>query len=392
FVGYNKIGQDIGGGLWKTEPSASVVDKFGNPVRDSTAVFFTIATQDYNPIIRKILGSPNLPPIACEVIYVQNSVSGANVNIVGSSVTFNEGPISGNQERGVAFTSLTYRGVETNGKLWIVASAATSNGVVVKDSLLVDLALNEPELSCSSGQPSVIRAATGCWTWIPVTGTLSDGQANGINGSPIGFGSTRGVFTLYYDLDGWHNNCLYESGNSNSCSYTTYELLNPGKPTPVWPADFSQPLQAAAITNSSGSATDTLVFDCNDVDDPQQTDPPFPIISTENVTITVSVIGSGVTCQPPSVTLSKQHYTPPADPQSPAELECRVGTCVTWCNNVIVDPVSLQQVDLKRKMVDYRSREVFQIPDANCLGWYTPACSNSPEADMAELRAQINAK
>ncbi|MCC7430522.1 hypothetical protein IT568_06760, partial [bacterium] len=42
FVGYNKIGQDIGGGLWKTEPSASVVDKFGNPVRDSTAVFFTI--------------------------------------------------------------------------------------------------------------------------------------------------------------------------------------------------------------------------------------------------------------------------------------------------------------------------------------------------------------
>lgn len=405
FVGYAGTGENIGGGLWKTEVSATVTDKYDNPVQDSTAVFFTTDENDFFKIIRRVPGTSGNPPVQCEVVDLQNPVSGSEVNIVGAAVTFNESPLGGDQTRGVAYTELTYRGFETNGEIWIHASAAGANGqMIISDSLLVKLGLNEPELSSSATQPGIINEAGACWTRIDVTANLVDGQQNAITGTPIQFTATRGRFTEYIDLDGWVNNCLYETDpvsgelDPNSCYALNYQLLNPGKPLPNYPEDFVQPLVAAVLTNSGGSATNTLVFACDDVDDPQQTDPPFPIISTENVTITVSVIGTGVNDQPPSITLTKQHYNPGEDPQSPADLKCRVGTCVNgaspwgspFCFKSVVDPVDLSQKDLKRTVLDFRSREVFEVPDASCTNWYTIGCG--PVANLVEQVEAYTAK
>ncbi|KAA3600927.1 MAG: hypothetical protein DWQ06_08895 [Calditrichaeota bacterium] len=404
FVGYAPAGENIGGGLWKTEVSASVVDAYDNPVQDSTAVFFTTDENDFFKIIRRIPGTAGNPPVQCEVVDLQNPVSGSEVNIGGAAVTFNESPLGGDQTKGVAYTELTYRGFETNGEVWVFASAAGANGDPIIDSLLVDLGLNEPELSSSATQPGIINEAGACWTRIDVTANLVDGQQNAITGTPIQFTATRGRFTEYIDLDGWVNNCLYEvdpiSGelDANSCYALNYQLLNPGKPLPNYPEDFVQPLIASVLTNSGGSATNTLVFACDDVDDPQQTDPPFPIISTENVTITVSVIGTGVNDQPPSITLTKQHYNPGEDPQSPADLKCRVGTCVNgaspwgspFCFKSIVDPIDLTSKDLKRKVLDFRSREVFEVPDGSCTNWYTIGCG--PVANLVEQVEAYTAK
>lgn len=400
FVGYAGTGENIGGGLWKTEVSASVVDIYDNPVQDSTAVFFTTDENDFFKVIRRIPGTSGNPPISCEVADLQNPVSGSEINIGGASVTFNESPLGGDQTKGVAYTELTYRGFETNGEVWIFASAAGADGNPVIDSLLIQLGLNEPELSSSTTQPGIINEAGNCWARIDVTANLVDGQQNSIRGTPIQFTATRGRFTEYIDLDGWVNNCLYEvnpvSGelDENSCYALNYQLLNPGKPLPNYPEDFVQPLIAAVLTNSVGSATNTLIFGCDDVDDPQQTDPPFPIISTENITITVSVVGTGVNDQPPSITLTKQHYNPGEDPQSPADLKCRVGTCVNgaspwgspFCFKSIVDPVDLSQKDLKRKVLDFRSREIFEVPDPSCTNWYSIGCGT-----VANLVEQVEA-
>jgi hypothetical protein len=90
---------NIGGGLWEVEVSATITDAEGNPVADGTAVFFSL---------------PDEPEFASIVAYAFVG----NENADGDSIP------------GVAYTKLTYEGQYSNEEIAVSASVGTGENNV----------------------------------------------------------------------------------------------------------------------------------------------------------------------------------------------------------------------------------------------------------------------
>ena len=114
-IGGFDSGEEMGGGLWEVEVAALITDRWGNPVGDGTAVFFSL-----NP-------NPDYALIVTDETYVGNENA------------------SGDTLAGTAFTSIIYDGTYTNETVTVSVDVA---GVDFSGALMLPLQNGEITMIC----------------------------------------------------------------------------------------------------------------------------------------------------------------------------------------------------------------------------------------------------
>lgn len=176
FISGFDSGINVGGGLWRIVAGAIVRDVYNNPVDYGTSVFFSIPFNPYN------------------VQIVANAYSG-NASVNGDSLA------------GVAYTKLTYSGMNTFDEIVIEARSGsfTPSGeyVSVYGYSAVILPLNQPIIEAQAVPWHLDFSEQATWTNITslvaeVWVSLIDSQGNLIHGADILLSSPRGNF-IYCD-------------------------------------------------------------------------------------------------------------------------------------------------------------------------------------------------
>lgn len=164
-ITYDSRADDAGGGAWALEVSALVSDRYFNAVADSIPVAFTI-------------GGDN-PEIAS----------------IGHGFTGNQNRF-GRPREGVAFTELTYSGVNTFDTISVVAWVRSAEEDSIGSTIEFPLPLQRGRLSLSINPENWMfitdepHDSLEVRTWA----TLRDGHDNHINNAPILFTTWRGNF------------------------------------------------------------------------------------------------------------------------------------------------------------------------------------------------------
>ena len=191
FISGFNTGVNAGGGLWTVSAGAIVRDVHNNPVENDTSVFFSIP---YNPY---------------------------NVQINGSGFTGNVS-VTGDSLRGVAYTTVTYSGINTFDTIVIEARSGSfdSNGNYVAQLgvAAVILPLNDPILELQSVPGHLDfseQPAPSPWANInslvaDIWASVVDSQGNLIHGAKILLYSSNGTF-IYSDP--WNMDFNYPNHN-----------------------------------------------------------------------------------------------------------------------------------------------------------------------------------
>ncbi|HCX59290.1 MAG TPA: hypothetical protein DG355_01370 [Candidatus Cloacimonas sp.] len=177
MAGYDQ-GNSMQGGVWQVVASANVRDKHNNPVSLNTPVWFSIVSCDEN-------GNP------ADSVHAQIEAFGTvgNVSIEGDSLL------------GVAFTTVTYHGSQTNKYVRIVASSGDAVSSTLGADGVFQLPITGPELIVYA-DPQNLNFGNAGTNVTPASLTtdiriwLFDGQGIPITDSHFHLSSDKGQFNI----------------------------------------------------------------------------------------------------------------------------------------------------------------------------------------------------
>ena len=214
--------QTPGGGLYQTQLSAIVKDRYHNPVEDSTYVYWTI--------------DPVLPDTIIEA------------EVEGVSFTFNEGDIDepANAIQGVAWTTVSYY-PEAIGQAGRITTYTFGDDInfdgIYGDSIGTTLDQGEAVLGFVPGQISLMANATyhdftlnGEPAFIQVTAIVIDYYGNPVMDAPIAFNGTgiNNFYEVQYENVDWADEGVNGAGAGDGCFTWRDYGLDDDPSTPDW--------------------------------------------------------------------------------------------------------------------------------------------------------------
>ncbi|MFA6910696.1 MAG: hypothetical protein WCQ59_06170 [Candidatus Cloacimonadaceae bacterium] len=250
MAGYNRpVSMDAG--MWRVVAGANVRDKHNNPVALNTAVWFSIISCDE-------YGNP------ADSVHAQIEALGTVGNL----------SIEGDSLQGMAYTTVTYHGSQTNKYVRIVASSGDAMSSVIGDSGVFQLPLKDPELFVYT-DPQVLNFGNAGTSTTPAFKTanvmiwLLDGQGIPISDSHLLVTSDKGQV-----------NITNPSPGPNDPNFIDW-CLNPATPQYLF-------------TTSGYSVTRIKTFEA------EHPDPADPTMSPEQSLLTVYVRLLETTLEPQS--------------------------------------------------------------------------------------------
>ena len=214
--------QTPGGGLYQTQLSAIVKDRYHNPVEDSTYIYWTI--------------DPVLPDTIIEA------------EVEGVSFTFNEGDIDdpANAIQGIAWTTVSYY-PEAIGQAGRITTYTFGDDInldgIYGDSIGTTLDQGEAVLGFVPGQVSLMASATyhdftlnGEPAFIQVTAIVIDYYGNPVMDAPIAFNGTgiNDFYEVQYENVDWADEGVNGAGAGDGCFTWRDYGLDDDPSTPDW--------------------------------------------------------------------------------------------------------------------------------------------------------------